>query len=475
VIFAGPAALLASGFAPQVCIVGSGPAGITLALGLRRHGVACLIVEAGGFDYSADSQDHYRAAVIGDAHADLRDARLRQFGGTSGHWQGWCRALDAVDFEARVGIPDSGWPIRKTDLDPYTDTTQRILEIAAPAPDRALTPYLNEISFAMSPPVRFAGKYRAEIAASPSIGLLVDTPVVDIVPVRGRIEAIELRPRDGTGPSLRVPYYCLCGGGVENSRLLLWANARHREGVVPHASTLGRYWMDHPHFAAGEAIVIGSAGESPSGMRFFSPSAQVLRDHPIGNVGIRMFIGTSRIKRLLKSGLCVAPRYFDDLMNKVDQGAACGMHLLAAWEQLPHADNRIELDSMHDDLGMPRAKLFWRKRPVERESLADAMLLFGRYLAESRLGALRLPDWLAQAGDYPSDEPLFGFHHMGGTRMARTPAQGVVDADCKVFGVDNLYIGGSSVFTTAGHANPTHTIVQLSLRLADHLAARIAR
>jgi choline dehydrogenase-like flavoprotein len=62
-----------------------------------------------------------------------------------------------------------------------------------------------------------------------------------------------------------------------------------------------------------------------------------------------------------------------------------------------------------------------------------------------------------------------GWHHMGTTRMSNDPASGVVDKNCKVHGLANLYIAGSSCFTTAGAANPTLSLVALSLRLAAHL------
>jgi len=242
---------------------------------------------------------------------------------------------------------------------------------------------------------------------------------------------------------------------------------------VPGARTLGRYWMDHPHFGVGDAILTGLPGRSSKSMQFFAPSAQVLRTNPIGNAGLRVFTGSSRLKRLFKSGMCVAPEFFDELMRRHDEGYACGVHLLGVWEQAPVADNRIELGGERDALGLPRVKLYWRKGPVERETIAAVMRLFGRYLVDADLGRLRLRAWLAQERDYPAlDEPM-GFHHMGGTRMAASADQGVVDARCKVFGVDNLYIGGSSVFATSGHANPTYTIVQLALRLADHLADRL--
>jgi choline dehydrogenase-like flavoprotein len=88
-----------------------------------------------------------------------------------------------------------------------------------------------------------------------------------------------------------------------------------------------------------------------------------------------------------------------------------------------------------------------------------------------------MADWLlADPPRFPgiADDEVGGKHHMGTTRMAADPRHGVVDRDCRVHGTDNLYIGGSSVFPTTGHANPTYTLTQLALRLGDHIAARLA-
>ncbi len=65
------------------------------------------------------------------------------------------------------------------------------------------------------------------------------------------------------------------------------------------------------------------------------------------------------------------------------------------------------------------------------------------------------------------------YHFIGATRMSPDPRDGVVNANCKVHGVDNLYVAGCSVFPTGGHANPTLTIVALAIRLADHLRSRL--
>ena len=140
-------------------------------------------------------------------------------------------------------------------------------------------------------------------------------------------------------------------------------------------------------------------------------------------------------------------------------------------KKIPSVDNRIELGKDKDSLGIPRVNLFWKKQPQDRHTAEIALKLFGNYLIKEDLGRIKLSPWLANNLEYPKDDPeKIGYHHMGGTRMASNPAEGVVDANCKVFGMSNLFIGGSSVFATGGHTNPTYTIVQLALRLGDHLA-----
>jgi choline dehydrogenase-like flavoprotein len=142
---------------------------------------------------------------------------------------------------------------------------------------------------------------------------------------------------------------------------------------------------------------------------------------------------------------------------------------------MPAADNRIELDRRHADAhGVPRLKLHWAKRDSERKTALASAQLFGEALIQRNLGRLRLRDWLLD-GSWPATEEYGAFHHMGGTRMSASPETGIVDRDCKVHGVANLHVGGSSVFATGGHANPTFTIVQLALRLGDHLASSAAR
>ena len=111
----------------DVCVVGAGPAGITLARRLAGDGLDVALMEGGGLEPEPRSQALYEGELVGLPYYPLDAARLRYFGGTSNHWAGWCRALRPPDFEARPGVPMSGWPISAADLAPYSAETDGIL------------------------------------------------------------------------------------------------------------------------------------------------------------------------------------------------------------------------------------------------------------------------------------------------------------------------------------------------------------
>jgi choline dehydrogenase-like flavoprotein len=134
----------------------------------------------------------------------------------------------------------------------------------------------------------------------------------------------------------------------------------------------------------------------------------------------------------------------------------------------PNPDSRIRLGRERDALGMPMVELDWQLSEADRRSVVRATELLGAELGRSELGRLRLAISEEDTA-WPADL-TGGWHHMGTTRMHDDPRHGVVDSDCRVHGMRNLFVAGSSVFTTAGSATPTMTIVALALRLADHLA-----
>jgi hypothetical protein len=133
-------------------------------------------------------------------------------------------------------------------------------------------------------------------------------------------------------------------------------------------------------------------------------------------------------------------------------------------EQIPDPASRVYLGSERDRLGMPRLVLEWKVGKPETDTLMRLHHLLDSHLRRSGLGQLDHP-----ASHLADLHYTDASHHLGTTRMSTDPREGVVDRDCRVHGVANLFIAGSGVFPTAGHANPTLTIVALSIRLAAQL------
>jgi choline dehydrogenase-like flavoprotein len=140
-------------------------------------------------------------------------------------------------------------------------------------------------------------------------------------------------------------------------------------------------------------------------------------------------------------------------------------------EQLAVPDNRITLTDEVDALGMPKSQVHWSVSPEEERTYRRGVELVVEALDQQAPG---LKDRKMEYPD-PWPDTIEGcWHHMGTTRMNNDPNKGVVDSDCKVHDVDNLYVAGSSVFPTGGAGSPTLTIVALAFRLSDHLKARLA-
>jgi choline dehydrogenase-like flavoprotein len=144
-------------------------------------------------------------------------------------------------------------------------------------------------------------------------------------------------------------------------------------------------------------------------------------------------------------------------------------------EQIPNPDSRVSLSpGDRDALGIPRLRMNWAVDALDLHSMRQTAVAIGEEAARTGIGRVRVADWLQEGAERPSGVVGGGHHHMGTTRMSADPKSGVVDADCRVHGVNNLFIGGSSVFATGGFANPTHTLVALALRLGDTIKGVLA-
>lgn len=475
-IFSDINAFRASGFTPRICIIGSGPAGITLARKLAQYGVPVVVLEAGENEYTDKSQDFYRGRTIGDPYFDLDVTRLRFLGGSSNHWAGWCRPLDAHDFEAKPHVPDSGWPIGRDAIEPHFEEVREILDLVPLRPDVPVSDDIRWIQLIKSPAVHFGEKFNAELRKSDNIAVVLNTSVELLEGDGKRINGAKVFSAGQPAGQIAAECYIVCTGGLENSRLLLWSNEMSNGAVVPHGSALGRYWMEHPHFQGGNALLTSSANfeRDGDGEAFFSPSPEAINSREILNFGIRLIdMPYQGAKQIVAELACLAPSVAEWAAVSLGSNLRCASQLVVNWEQAPLASNQVALSKeSRDKNGVPRIELHWKKDLLDRRTFHEGLRLFGETLATKDLGRVRIDDWVA-AGEFPTDHELAGHHHMGGTRMGTDVSKSVVDADCKVHGIENLYVGGSSIFATSGQANPTTTIVAFSLRLGEHLRQKL--
>jgi choline dehydrogenase-like flavoprotein len=466
------------------CVIGSGPAGICCALKLAVAGKKVAVLEGGADEYTRESQDSYAGTMSGDLYRGLTSTRLRFFGGTSNHWNGWCRPLESWDFESKTAA-DTGWPIRREDLDPYLEAATEILDLPPIPADRRLgdsglfqfdfvwaPPYKNLSSYF---PVRFLQKYFNIFVAHRDVNLFLNSNLLSLQTDGSKVTGAVVGDYNGLRTTVRARRYVLATGGIENSRQLLWSNELAKGELVHNASTLGRYWMEHPHYTLGFGFIAPSIlDDTESSQRrrlYLAPSRESIQQQRILNMGLRVDQVREGQREIVESFAEVAPEVGRSALQEFDAGRLKAFRLRGAWEQEPTAANRVSLTEEVDALGIPRVNLHWQKSELDRRTARVSSELFGNYIARNDLGRLRLDPWLTDDLDFPTNDNLGGNHHMGGTRMAGSPEHGIVDRNCQVFGQRNLFVAGSSVFPSGGQANPTMTIVQLSLRLGDYLAS----
>ena len=448
-------------------IIGAGAAGITLALKLSAEGKKVALIEAGGFEYSEESQQVYRAKIVGDPYFELDVARLRYFGGSTNHWAGWCRTFEPEDFNRGYLGDKYKWPIDFEELDQYRAEACEILEISSEFQDAIPSRSdVESISFNFSPPVRFSTKYFGTLVANPLVHVFLNSNLVDVAFSGERLTSIKIASYNGSLSSVSSRNFIFAMGGIENSRYLLWLKSKYGNSFLSDVSPIGSYWMEHPHFSLGRAII----DKRKVSEKFYSISAQAQFDEGILNCGLRVEQLNEHVtKAMIKDVLCIAPSLGQKLFSLFDKNWVCGVVFRAAWEMSPEIRNKISLDTENDRFGIPKPILNWTKSELDRKTLISSVERFNKWLLLIDGGRIQLDSWIINNEDYPIDDELAGYHHMGGTRMHATEEYGVVDENCRVYGSSNLYVAGSSIFTTGGHNNPTLPIVQFALRLAKHL------
>ena len=509
----------------DVCIVGAGAAGLTLARALVQCGREVCVLEGGGLDFDTASQAFCAGTNAGAPYYDLIDARLRFFGGTTNIWGGRCVPLDPIDYERRDWVTHSGWPLSGDALTRYVRRAHDALGLGAFEYDHSLWQTLEQTPAKWIPEGFTTRFWRfdtlSERFQTANCTDLIDAPRCRIVihanvqtlhkgPHAETVERATARTLDGHTTDVTANVFVVACGGIENARLLLSCDLGN------HHDQVGRYFMEHPHGRLGylrtdDVYRIWSTFRKRE-RKGAIPVAPVLvatpnmqRAHGILNSAI-----TFKLQRDPAKGPTLNKRLYRRMKQDLDPSASgrrlwrsyraargwtqrhigasvkrwradagrLRLSLIVRGEQSPNPNSRVRLSTQRDALGSPLATLDWQLSELDKRTVGVLAQRLDEALRAAGTGTIETAPWLDD-GDcaWPidptvSEHPIGGYHHMGTTRMSASPRDGVVDADCRVHGIRNLYIAGSSVFPTGGWANPTLTLLALTYRLAEHIDLR---
>jgi choline dehydrogenase-like flavoprotein len=528
-------------FNVDICIVGAGPAGITIARELIDSDRKVLLVESGGLKEDREALSLYEGYSIGQP-VELTFGRYRVLGGASLMWSGRCAQLDRMDFEYREWIPRSGWPISYDELAPYYEKAistcnfnekwkefsdiQKILNIEFPALESGnLVPFVwrvappdrypslwNRLTFGYRASFKFGSAYLPELERAKNLDVLIHANLVQLI-AGGEEKAVrsaEFSTLDGRTARVTAKAFVISCSGIENARILL----NMPEGLLRSANAhnqIGRCFAQHPRGVIGiveatpqQALILQKTFNNFLRPKYIpvqyeigvALSEEAQRKYRLLNASLALYYEADdysiwktgkRIRESIKSR-SFDRQFLKDILTVSLGVHAVGTNIIRRWilgrelwhknpiiraiidlEQVPRPESRITLSSDVDAVGMRKCIVDWRLGELERHTAKLFADFLDEELRASGLGVLRKSNWLTSETP-PSEEDLqSNLHFIGATRMAARPEDGVVDKNCKVFGVENLFMAGASVFSIGGHGNPMTTIVALATRLGEHL------
>ncbi|HWY14136.1 MAG TPA: GMC family oxidoreductase [Rhizomicrobium sp.] len=529
----------------DVCIVGAGAAGISVALQLESSRLNVVVIESGGLHSNAATQSLYNGDVANPRlHCPPVRYRQRRFGGSTTIWGGRCVPLDPIDLEQRSWVPQSGWPLQYEEMARYYPEANALCEAgdadysANSAVDGGMAPLMNgfvpkqfstEVIERISRPTDFGRRYGRRLKSNDRIKVYLNANCTEIISSTEAkaVERLIIRTLSGRQFHVYAGKYVLATGGIEIPRLLLGSRRNYPRGVGNEHDAVGRYYMCHLAGTVGRlafhiprhCIAHGYA-QTWDGVycrRRIALSAEAQRQLQVGNIIMRLhhpripdashgngilsaiylakpLIGYEYAKRLHSSGVAASPRihHFLNIAKHPVETATFAVDLLYKRhlagrkfptivissrtnvytldihaEQQPCADSRITIGDNLDPLGMPRVRIDWRYTGADIETVIRTLTLFQEEIASWGGGILEFRPEEVEAAMLC--DGAYGGHHIGTARMSTRPDNGVVDANCRVHGITNLYVAGSAVFPTSGQANPTLTVVALAIRLGQHL------
>jgi choline dehydrogenase-like flavoprotein len=521
----------------SVCIIGAGVAGITLAREMEKQGIDTCLLESGGFEPDDATRDLYRGTATGLHYQFADGCRARFFGGSSNCWGGWSRPLDAWDFETKDWVPHSGWPFGLDTLMPYYQRTHALLQLGPQNFDAKFweesihrddvrrvpltSGRIRDSISQFSPPLRFGKAYRRELKAARYVRVFLHANVTQIVPDADarRIAQVQVQTLSGRRINVTARLFVLATGGIENARLLLASSKILPTGIGNRHDLVGRFFMDHPRMLTGRVQFSPAWSRNKLYDIKYNYMNAAVAAHGV-HIAAQFALTEATLKReqLLNARICFCSEFPGEgsdgakalfrckqaLLHKEQPGWSLAADMQTMFrepvntfaygftrffhprslikstgfqviiEPAPDPESRVTLSThQRDQLGMPRVEVNWKLNNLVRRTADRTLELLAQELRMTGVAKVDL-DPPIEGGVWPATMEKEGtWHHMGTTRMHDSPLHGVVDANCRVHDMDNLYIAGSSVFPTAGANFPTITIAALSLRLAQHLMRQL--
>lgn len=512
-------------FSTDVCIIGSGAAGFTCGMTFLKSGLKVLILEGGLTAPTLAATDLHRGFVVNHPHTGIHEARERVVGGTTTKWGGQAYPFLQEDFQKRDFMKVSGWPISLQELEPYYKKAEQILgtDVTVPFSYRPWKSFnVNELSFSSCVDMfvskwcrvpNFAIQHGQKIAESREVSLMRNANVVELLPNKQKNEVygIRIKSLNGKEGNIKARYVIAAGGAMETVRLFLASSKFHKNGLGNEYGLVGRYFQDHcaaivgrihpksrqyfhelfdPFYLRGYKYLprIKLNPAYANKLKIMHASAQIvfykeesgLLEH--SKKLVNDFRKNKKLPSLKDIKLLARPKELINMAhvawrwiskNRGSSSQPGPVWLEVHSEQEPVYESSVTLDKEHRDaLGMPRILLNWTISDLTVKTIKEMALLMKNEFESSGIATVSLDPWINGIGN-PLRWIRDVYHQAGGLKMGSTAQDGVVDKNCKVFGLNNLYVASSAVFPTSSFSNPTMTTIALSIRICETITEEV--
>lgn len=438
-----------------------------------------VVLESGGKS-PGEAQAANEGEIVGNKAYDLVASRFRALGGTQWVWGGNSRPLDPIDFRERDWIADSGWPITYSEYSKYIKSATMELDIddfdwsyKHPNLDYIKIQHKNLFEhshFKLSPQivsnsVRATGNYyqskRKVIESLTNLHIIINATVVNFKTNKKRniFTSLKIQNLKNQQTDIKASQFIFAAGAIENARLLKYFCQLEHGPTLKCQDNIGRYFMEHPHKHVNTIVTLGNTPTKFTDYfgKSIGSSVHQSRLRLLDSIQIREKLNNMTFAFMHYLHLS-SKKFFNNIFN-YDQLLV----VVILMEQVPSRSNRIEFTNENDIFGIPKIKLHWNLVEQDWKSINSAGDYLSKFSGINGVGR-------SKAIKFNKDTIIGGgHHHMGTTRMGISPKNAVVDRNCKVFGLENVYMAGGSVFPTSGAVNPTLNMLALVHKLVDYL------